>query len=123
MKDYEILHTNNNVDCCTLNTWFGHGVIRKRWKMWEESELNAMNEEQHEHAERQNESDPFEWEGQEQIRETSFKIGMVLDLDNGTLDVYTNDRRLGTMKNGLVGEYCWVISMPFDGGVSVSIGR
>ena len=46
----------------------------------------------------------------EPIRETSFKIGMVLDLDEGTLDVYKNDRRLGTMMSGLVGEYCWCLA-------------
>jgi len=61
------------------------------------------------------------WEGMEETREASFKIGFVLDLDEGTLDVYKNDRRLGTMKSGLVGEYCWVVSR--EGSVSVAISR
>ena len=39
------------------------------------------------------------------------KIGMLLDLDFGTLAVYKNGRRLGIMKDGLSGEYCWVVKM------------
>lgn len=72
---------------------------------------------------------PFDWEGREPTKTTSFKIGMVLDLDEGTLDVYKNDRRLGTMKSELVGEYCWVAVLGpyshdhFNTNVSVSIGR
>ena len=57
-------------------------------------------------------------------REASFKIGFGLDLDEGTLDVYKNDQRLGTMRNRLVGEYCWVVSLKLFGAqFSVSIGR
>lgn len=32
---------------------------------------------------------------------------MLLDLDKGTLTVYTNGRRLGAMTSKLSGEYCW----------------
>ena len=58
----------------------------------------------------------------------SFKIGLELDLDEGTLNVYKNDRRLGTMMDELIGEYCWVVSFIADGfslgsEVSVSICR
>jgi len=35
------------------------------------------------------------------------KIGLLLDLDSGTLTVYKNEQRLGMMKDGLSGEYCW----------------
>ena len=70
----------------------------------------------------QNLSHPFfNWEGIEGTREASFKIGLELDLDEGTLDVYKNGRRLGTLMSGLVGEYCWVVS--FIAEFSVSIGR
>lgn len=66
----------------------------------------------------------FGWEGVEETEESSFKIGMVLDLDKGTLDVYKNDRRLGTMMSGLAGEYCWVVSLlSVSGEISVTIGR
>ena len=44
-----------------------------------------------------------------------------MDLDEGTLDVYKNDIRLGTMKNGLVGEYCWVITISPDEYASVGV--
>ena len=122
LKDYKILHINN-VDCCLLSTGFGIGLIRKRWKEWEESELLAMDEGQRWHAVRENKCQPFSWEGEEQIFETSFKIGLVLDLYEGTLDVYKNDRRLGTMMRGLVGEYCWAITLRSTNIISVSIGR
>ena len=39
-------------------------------------------------------------------------LGLLLDLDEGTLSVYINGRRLGTMMSGLSGEYCWVVTMP-----------
>jgi len=35
------------------------------------------------------------------------KIGMLLDVDVGTLSVYKNGRRVCVMKYGLSGEYCW----------------
>ena len=49
------------------------------------------------------------WDGMER---TSFpcKIGVLLDLDEGTLSVYKNGRKLGIMKRGLAGHYCWVVS-------------
>ena len=122
LKDYEMLHSNDNVDCCLMSTSVGAGMIRRRWKEWEESELAAMNQEQ---RERRSNCHAVGWEGMEETEEVSFKIGMVLDLDEGTLDVYKNDRRLGTMMSGLVGEYCWAIIKISDGQsqVSASIGR
>ena len=87
LKDYGSLHGDDNVDCCLLSTIDGKAFCM-RWYV------------------ARHHTDFDDWEGMEPIRETSFKIGMVLDLDEGTLDVYKNDRRLGTMMNGLVGEYC-----------------
>jgi len=124
LKDYESLYNDNNIDCCLMDTSMGHGSIRKRWKMWKESELLAMYEDQREKVLEQNEFQSFDWGGIEHNNEASYKIGMVLDLDEGTLDVYKNDRRLGTMIRGLVGEYCWVVSFrSLSGDISVSIGR
>ena len=130
LKDYETLYGDNNVDCCLMDTWLGRSLTRRRWKRWKESELAAMDEEQREQAKMQNKCEVLEWEGEERIRENHFKIGFVLDLDAGTLDVYKNDRRFGTMKSGLVGEYCWVVSLfnihmsdASDGLTSVTIGR
>ena len=45
-------------------------------------------------------------------------IGMLLDLDEGTLSVYRNRRKLGVMKSGLTGPYCWVASL-FRGQVTI----
>ena len=39
------------------------------------------------------------------------KVGLLLDLDEGTLTVYKNGRRLGVMKNGLSGVYSWSIQL------------
>jgi len=108
LKRYEIDERvqQERVDSCLFNTHRGNCVMR----VW--------NEESHQEC--------FNWEGQEQSEETSFKIGMVLDFDTGTLDVYKNERRLGTMISQLTGEYCWVASLiptTEDLPASVSIGR
>jgi len=85
LKDYAMLHSNN-VDCCLISTSMGIGMIRRQWKKWERSELMAMDEEQRLRASMQNNYQPFEWEGMEETEEVLFRIGMVLDLDAGTLD-------------------------------------
>ena len=123
LKDYEMLHSNN-VDCCLFNTYTGGCLIRERWKRYTNAELMAMNEEHHLRAVEQHQCVSFQWREMEGD-EASYKIGMVLDLDEGTLDVYKNDRRLGTMKCRLVGEYCWAVLLVPGGSakVSVSISR
>ena len=60
------------------------------------------------------------WEGMERVS-AGDEIGMLLDLDEGTLSVYKDGRKLGVMKSGLAGQYCWVASM--WNGTSVSIKR
>ena len=121
LEDYGRLHGNKNVDCCLMDTYSGCGTMRKRWKRWKNTELAGMDVETAVNNRLQNLSHPFNWEGIEGTREASFKIGLELDLDEGTLDVYKNGRRLGTLMSGLVGEYCWVVS--FIAEFSVSIGR
>ena len=51
------------------------------------------------------------WEGIQNAREEGDRIGMLLDLDQGTMTVYLNDERLGVMATGLSGEYCWAVTM------------
>ena len=34
-------------------------------------------------------------------------VGLVLDMGAGTLDVYADGERLGTIFSGLIGEFCW----------------
>ncbi|EJK51071.1 hypothetical protein THAOC_29794 [Thalassiosira oceanica] len=51
-----------------------------------------------------------DWHGREGL-DRNGTIGLLLDLDEGTLSVFKNDRRLGVMKEGgLSGEYCWFVS-------------
>ena len=55
-----------------------------------------------------------EWPGKDVFPPVSFddeenSIGLLLDLDKGTLSVYKNGRRLGVMKEGLTGDYCWFV--------------
>ena len=124
-KDYETSYHKNRVDCCLLNTYNGNQLIRRRWKKWNESELMAMDEETRSRAVMQNHCliKPG-WEGMEVTHEAEFKIGLTLDLDAGTLDVYKNGRRLGTMKTRLTGEYCWVVALsPGSSDMSASIRR
>ena len=49
-------------------------------------------------------------------------IGLLLDLDGGTLSIYQRGRKLATIKDGLSGEYCWYATTFWDDS-SVSIGR
>ena len=49
-------------------------------------------------------------------------VDMLLDLDEGTLSVYKNGRKLGVMKRGLAGHYCWVVAL-VAAGSQVSIKR
>ena len=50
------------------------------------------------------------WEGMEDC-EAGDTIGMLLDFNNGTLAVYKSNRRLGVMKDGLSGSYCWYVTL------------
>lgn len=34
-------------------------------------------------------------------------LGILLNLDEGTLSIYQDNQKLGIMKSGLEGEYCW----------------
>ena len=49
-------------------------------------------------------------------------LGVLLDLDSGTLSVYQNGRRLGTLKDGLAGEYCWIAGFWSAGDLSIQRG-
>jgi len=47
---------------------------------------------------------------------SGLEIGMLLDLDEGTISIYKNGLKLGVMKSGfmkrgLAGPYCWAVSM------------
>ena len=52
-----------------------------------------------------------EWEGMQGATEEGDRIGLLLDLDQGTMTVYKNDERLGVMATGLSGEYSWAVTL------------
>ena len=51
-----------------------------------------------------------DWEGMQSF-ERNGKIGLLLDYDEGTLTVYKDDIKLGVMKEGLSGIYCWMVTV------------
>jgi len=57
------------------------------------------------------------WEGMQGAR-VGDRIGMLLDLDQGSMTVYKNDERLGVMGTGLRrrgGKFSWAVSLSDDG--------
>jgi hypothetical protein len=51
------------------------------------------------------------------------RIGLLLDLEKGTMSVYKNDKWLGVMAEvESVGEYCWAVSLGNKEGDSARIG-
>ena len=51
-----------------------------------------------------------EWEGMEPcVVLDNLAVGLLLDLDAGTLSVFKDGRELGVMKEGLAGAYCWYV--------------
>ncbi|EJK55777.1 hypothetical protein THAOC_24450 [Thalassiosira oceanica] len=65
----------------------------------------------------------YEWHGREGLG-GSGTIGLLLDLDEGSLSVFKNNCRLGVMKDGgLSGEYCWFVSVFSSCAVSMSKSR
>jgi hypothetical protein len=51
-----------------------------------------------------------DWEGRQGAKEDD-RIGMLPDLDQGSMTIYKNDERLVVMAPGLSGEYCWAVSL------------
>ena len=86
---------DSNVHCCNVNVYGDFG-----WHDW---------------ASRQPYSrvDSFQY---------GIPIGLLLDLNEGTLSIYQRGRKLATIKDGLAGEYCWYATI-FTNDSSVSIER
>lgn len=78
-----------HVDCCLYATYPG----ACQWTDWQRPSSLFTND----------------WDGMEHALEGN--VGLLLDLDAGTLAVYKNGRRLGIMKDGLSGEYSWLMSI------------
>ena len=62
------------------------------------------------------------WEGRGDYDSDCITLGILLDLDEGTLSVYQNGRRVGTLKDGLAGEYCWIAGFFSECDVSIQRG-
>ena len=80
-----------NVHTCVYSTHIG-GTICSNWDDGNE-ERRMVN-----------------WDGMEGCQSGN-TVGMLLNLDEGTLTAYKNNRRLGVMKDGLSGSYCWYTSV------------
>ena len=87
-----IYNTNNSVHCCMYYDY--DGACHSR--VWSGAAVgnNTRNNTWH-----------------ESFISRGGKVGMLLDLDEGTLSVYKNGQSLGVMKRGLTGHYCWVLSI------------
>ena len=91
-----------NVDCCKLNMRYGSCY----WYDWTRQYVN----------------DIINWENRDDYDRNCRTLGLLLDLDDGILSLYQNGRRLGTLKDGLAGEYCWAAGFR-RGKCNVSIHR
>ena len=78
----------SNIHCCAYYCYNGYCF----WADWD------------------NEKGRSEWQGREELG-GSGTVGLLLDLNKGTLSVFKNGRRLGVMKDGLGGEYAWFVSV------------
>ena len=59
---------------------------------------------------------PSDWEGKQGAMKQGDRIGMLLDLDQGSMTVWKNDEKLGLMQaEGLRGPFCWAVSMYHQG--------
>ena len=101
---------------------FLFGVIRPGWDV--EGGANAFHRDGHcfydtltgYHYPGRNPLRPFRgrnWEGTQDVYplEEGARVGLLLDLDQGSMTVYKNDERLGVMATGLSGEYCWAAEL------------
>ena len=92
---------SGNVHTCRLDLPGG----RMSWTNWaSEEQLGAV------------------WEGMEGCK-AGGTVGMLLNLNEGTLAVYENNRRLGVMKDGLTGSYCWCTSLGQGDAVTIRNGE
>ena len=72
------VESDSSVDCCQFGSWDGICI----WSNWHTSEKHVD-----------------QWDGMEGSELDDAEIGLLLDLDEGTLTAYKDGRRLGVMKN------------------------
>ena len=60
-----------------------------------------------------------DWEGTQGAKQGD-RIGVLLDLDQGSMTVRKNDEKLGVMQaEGLSGPLCWAVSVYHDGSARI----
>ena len=89
-----------NVHCCSYNCSSGS----RHWTNWDDEGSSST------------------WQGREGLGGSGGTIGLLLDLNEGTLSVFKNGRLLGVMKDGLSGEYCWIVTFESPCTISMSNG-
>ena len=96
------------------------GVIRPDWDVERgdgaEEEADAFDEDGHcfystgDGFRHPAEGDADEWEGRQLAQDQGDRIGMLLDLDQGSMTVWKNGVKLGVMQaEGLRGPLCWAV--------------
>ena len=106
------------------------GVIRPDWDVERgdgaEEEADAFDEDGHcfystgDGFRHPAEGDADEWEGRQLAQDQGDRIGMLLDLDQGSMTVWKNGVKLGVMvAKGLNGPLCWAVVL--DNGESARI--
>ena len=70
-----------------------------------------------------NDDSTSDWQGQDGLGSSGGTVGLLLNLNEGTLSVFKNGRCLGVMKHGLNGEYVWFVSANSACTISMSKGR
>ena len=59
----------------------------------------------------------MDWEGMNDATDGD-RIGMLLDLDQGSMTVWKNGVQLGVMQEGLTGPLCWAVSTACQGATA-----
>jgi len=92
-KESLIHNTNNSIHSCTYYS-YNDTSFSSNWIEDEDAVGNGT---------RETWSESFS-------SDMGCELGLLLDLDEGTLTVYKNGQRLGVVCRGLTGHYCWVLS-------------
>jgi len=89
---------DSDVHCCMYNAASGQAM----WVGWSTKDDDPLDQ--------LKDPEITKWNGMEKLMPGS-TLGLLLDLDNGTLAVYKDRRRLGVIKDGLLGAFCWCVGM------------
>ena len=109
---------DGNVHTCMTELTKG---VRSTNGLWSDGTGNTWNTKKNQ---RELRPDWGEWEHQ-----TNCTLGMLLDMDEGTLSLYEvlksgKTKKKGVLKDGLTGEYCWVVEITdIADGCSVQMKR